>query len=178
MLRQRKPLQADPAAVRAWQDRSRRPLARKAFWQSKKGTLIRKTAIKQRNEKAIARRRKVYTTYLRSAEWLKLRYDRYLLDDGYCQCEWCVQARKGETKEQNAARPAGVTFSEAFQQIPVYFTASGTAPWRRIRGFSTHHVRYDLINPKPSDLRTMYPHHHDATEAKYSTRRRYLGGSK
>lgn len=172
-LRPRKPLRANPETTRAWQNRSK-PLTRRAFWQTKTGQLRRKTAMKQRNEKNIAKRRKTYTKYLASAEWLQLRYARFLMDDGFCQCRWCKAARKGEAIE----RPNDVTFGEAFQTIPVHYTAGGTAPWRRIRGFSTHHVRYDLTNPKLSDIRTMYVHHHDAEEAMYSTRRRHLGGTK
>lgn len=145
---------------------------------------LKRTRLRQRNPERIAKKRKVYTTYLRSAGWLKLRYERFLLDGGMCQCEWCIEERKndpmGILRDVFAVgdRPEGVTRMEAHQPIPAYFTASGTAPWRRIRGFSTHHVRYNLEDEKIENLRTMYPHHHAATEAKFSTRRRFLRGEK
>ena len=169
-MKTRKPLKANPAVTRAWQDRSRKPLARGEFWKTKTGQLRRKTAMKQRNEKNIAKRRATYTKYLASAEWLQLRYARFLMDEGMCQCRWCVAARKGEKIE----RPDGVLVAEAFVPIPVYYVSQGTAPWRRIRGFSTHHTHYDLTNQKLKDIRTTYPHHHAAEESLHGTRRRYL----
>ena len=181
-MERRKPLKADPAKTRAWQDRSRKPLQRGEFWKTRTGQLRRKTALKKRNEERIARRKKEYDRHIHSAEWLKIRYERFLFDNGMCQCEWCVEERKndpmGVIRDVFAERaPAGWQRMEAHMPIPVWYTAKGGAPWRRIRGFSTHHVRYR----KPEqlkDLRTMYPLHHDLTEAKYSTRRRYLQGSK
>ncbi len=155
-----------------WLPRSSKPLKRTAI---KRST----TPIKQRNEQRIAKRHAAYTAHLRSVEYLQLRYARYLLDDGYCQCEWCVKMRDVQFSvsgffEVLKTLPDNINTAEPYNKIPVHFTKSGSEPWRRIRGFHTHHARYDLTHPKITDLRTMYPHHHLATEAKYSTRRRFL----
>lgn len=139
---------------------------------------LRRTTMPQKNVERIAKKRATYAKHLRSVEWLKLRYARFLLDQGMCQCEWCLAVRRELTESGMvpAHLPEGVYAGEALNPIPVHYTASGTTPWRRIRGFSTHHVRYrELGKEQLRDLRTMYKHHHEATEAKYSTRRRYLG---
>lgn len=160
------------------------PLKRSALSRGK-GPSLRRTPLRKVNTARVARKRKVYATHLRSAYWLQLRYERFMLDRGMCQCEWCIEERKndptGVIRDVFAAadRPANVTRMEAHVPIPVHFTAKGTAPWRRIRGFSTHHVRYRTLGEEQlKDLRTMYVHHHEATEAKYSTRWRYLGITK
>ena len=172
-----KPPKREPKAKK-YLPRATKPIARSWIKQSGK-------PIKQRNEKRIAKRHAKYTAHIRSVEYLQLRYARWLMDEGYCQCEWCVKVRTIVFMEppQNTVKlalslPDGVILGEALKKIPVYFTKGGDAPWKRIRGLSCHHVRYDLERPKISDLRSCYPHHHAALEAKYSTRRRYITGAK
>ncbi len=177
-LRQHKPLRADPSKTRDWQDRSRRPLARKAFWQSKKGTLIRRTAIAKVNAERVARKRKTYTAHLRSKGWKELRYAAFLRSGGLCECDRCATARKGFVVLQYGESEVPV-LREAHTPVEVWFVKSGKTPADRFRGGSVHHVTYRRFGEERlSDIQFMHPTHHAAVEAEHGTRRRFLGASK
>ena len=192
-MERRKPLKADPAKTRAWQDRSRRPLARKAFWKSGKGQLVRRTAMARQNVRQAARRAKAYRKVLASDFHKQLRYAAFLRSGGLCECEQCVGIRKRNATafgipEGAWIKPAGGMWASdevtAHSEIPCWFTKCGKEPWQRFRSTDgeLHHTSYKYLGKEnPDELRLVqwvWRDCHKRIEAKYSTRRRYLQGSK
>lgn len=171
-------LKADPEKVRAWQDRSRKPLARQAFWSSPRGQLRRKTALAKRNVQRAARRLRKYKAVLASDFHKKLRYDASLRSGGLCECEQCVGMRDGlRVLFVDIGTPA---YEKAWTDIPVWFTKRGKEPWQRFRSKDgeLHHVSYAKLGQENPDelrlVRWVWKSCHARIEAEHGTRRRYL----
>ncbi len=177
-----KPLRSDPAKVRAWLDRSRKPLTRGAFWKTRTGQLLRRTAMKQRNVERRARRAKQYRAVLVSDFHKQLRYAAYLRAGGLCECDRCVALRSPTHQAMTAEG-----FSEQLQAatpIPVWFTVKGSDPWRRFRSSDgeIHHDSYKHFGKENPDelrlLRWVWKTCHQRIEAEHNTRRHWLAGDK
>lgn len=192
-MKTHKLLRANPAKVRAWQDRSRKPLSRKAFWQTKKGTGLRRVAMKQRNEARIAKRAKQYRTVLASDFHKQLRYRAWERAGGLCECARCVEIRKRNAvafgvEEGAWIKPAGGMWASdevtAHSVIPVWFTKRGGEPYKRFRSTEgeIHHTTYKYLGKEnPDELRFvkwMRKTCHQRIEAEHNTRRLWLVGGK
>ena len=161
--------------------KNRKPIARKTY-------LPRATKpIPQRNERRIARKNVSYRKVISSDFHKKLRYDRFLMANGLCECDRCAKIRKIAVSYEAAmdAVIAGYTRDEieaAFTPTPVWFTKKGGEPWRRFRSDAgeVHHDSYRYFgkeNPLELQLiRWTWDAHHKEIEAEFGTRRRFLSG--
>lgn len=159
----------------------RKAIARKAY-------LPRATKpIPQRNEKRIARKNVSYRKVIASDFHKKLRYERFLLAGGLCECDRCVKIRKMAPSYEEAilAALAGYTREQieaAFTPPPVWFTRKGGEPWRRFRSDAgeVHHTSYRYFGKEnPEELKVLrwtWDPHHKEIEAEFGTRRRFLKG--
>lgn len=177
-------IKTDPAKVRAWQDRSRKPIARKAY-------LPRATKpIPQVNVRATSRRGVRYRQVISSAFHKELRYRAFVRSGGLCECEECVQIRATNAAAfvHRHLRPGTAwtleRITRAFTQIPVWFTKKGSEPWMRFRSNDgeTHHTSYHLFGEENfAELELVqwtWESCHHRIEAEHGTRRRFLKGRK
>lgn len=177
-----KPLRSDPARVRAWQERSRKPLARGAFWKTRSGQMLRRTALRKRNVERLARRAKEYRAVMASDFHKQLRYAAYLRSGGLCECKRCVELRSPTYQAMTAEGWNEQLHAETL--IPVWFTAKGSEPWQRFRSTDgdTHHTSYKYFGQEnPDELRLVqwvWKDCHKRIEAEHGTRRRYLASGK
>lgn len=169
----------------------RKAIARKAY-------LPRATKpIPQRNERRIARKNVSYRKVISSDFHKKLRYDRFLLAGGLCECDRCAAIRKAIVVENEFTLSWGFPdqkFADtkwtrgevhaAFTPTPVWFTKRGGEPWRRFRSDAgeVHHDSYHYFGKEnPEELKVVrwtWDAHHKEIEAKFGTRRRFLAGRK
>ncbi len=179
-MKTRKPLKADPAKVRAWQDRSRKPLSRGEFWKTRSGQLKRRTALVKRNVQRAAKRAKAYRTVIASDFHKQLRYAAFLRSGGFCECPRCAPYRTAPLDD----RWLVADVERACTPIPVWFTKRGAEPWQRFRSTDgeLHHTSYKHFGAENlGELRLVqwcWKSCHQRIEAEHGTRRTYLRGTK
>lgn len=172
VVKVRKPLRATLAQVQAWQAKPRKPLPRATK------PIARGAPPKKRNERAIARRYAAYQKVLRSDFHKRIRYERYVISGGFCECGQCVEVRRYPEQWDAHAREL------AFTEIPVWFTKHGKEPWQRFRSKdgSADHLSYKFFgeeNPAEIDhIRFCWNECHGRREAQYGTRRAFLRGKR
>lgn len=131
--------------------RSTKPLRRKKW-------LPRSTKPIAKFGKAKLRRVASYNKHIQSAEWKRLRQERYKLAKGLCECPDCIEGRH-----------QGI--EAAFVPIEVWFRKG------KAYGFDCHHTAKayrDMPNVKVEDVRVMHPAHHDRFESQFGHRRQYM----
>lgn len=162
------------ARHRAWQNRSRRPLARTP--------LMRRTPLAESNPARAARKMRAYRAVLASAHHKQLRYRAWQRSGGLCECEECVLIRGNPGPRLYGQLITDERRRLAFTEIPVWFVKGGGEPWRRFRSkdLELHHDSYALFGEQnPDELRLVritWKSCHRRIEAMHGTRRRYLRG--
>lgn len=142
---------------------------------------VARTPVKQRNERAIARRHANYRSVIASDFNKQLRYKTFVRSGGLCECDECVAIRT-DPSERLVMFPERIAL--AFAEIPVWFTKKGGEPWRRFRSNDgeLHHLNYKYFGDENPDelrfVRWVWTSCHQRIEAEHGTRRRYLSGRK
>lgn len=164
--------------VKAW--------GRQRQWQQKsversKGKL--RTKMKAINPRATKRRHDRYMKLIRSDFNLRLRYERYVIANGYCECEPCAGWRH-HTQSHVLTAWSESEMQLAWRKPEVWFTKGGSAPHKRFRSTEgqLHHLPrgYTLTERESPDainyVRWMHKVCHARIEAENPTRRRFLKG--
>ena len=156
---------------RQWLRRSARAIQRSPIRPSMK-------EIPKANRKRIERKAKAYAAVIRSDFHKRLRYAAAEWACGLCQCDRCREVRRHAEQWDHHARET------AFTEIPVYFTATGGAAYKRFRSNDgeLHHDSYKFFGDEnPAEIqhvRWVWKSCHQRIESEHGTRRRFLKGGR